>query len=349
MTINANEKYDFAIAKKEYREFCDKEKHDIQIFALPWYLDAVCRSQDEWRVIIYKENGRIVAAFPFAYYKTSKGAWIIENPWQAARLGIWIDYRNHITQYSRENFENDVTEFVIDKLPRFDRFDILFDARYKNWRAFYNRGFSQQTRYSYVVRSDGFDGNEFLQSMGKSRRRGIKNAGNNLSIEKGISFNTYWDFFESSYRQRERKLTYTREQFKSFFDAVITHEASEVFVARDTIGNICAVDILVFDGRRAYSMFGTFDPTKQKASDSLITFEGIVCATKSGKDFDFEGSMIPSVARYNMEFNAELEPYFEITKYSPRKRLYMNLKESISIIASWFRTMGNDNDRECNA
>ena len=36
--------YDFEQAKAEYRAFCENGNHDIQIFAQPWYLDAVCDS-----------------------------------------------------------------------------------------------------------------------------------------------------------------------------------------------------------------------------------------------------------------------------------------------------------------
>ena len=41
--------------------------------------------------------------------------------------------------------------------------------------------------------------------------------------------------------------------------------------------------------------------------------------------FDFEGSMIPQVAAFNTEFNAEREPYFVLTKYSERYQFRQHL------------------------
>lgn len=85
---SAESGYDFTRAKAEYRAFCGAGDHNLPVFARPWYLDAVCASTEDWRVILYKENDRIRAAFPFAYTKGKYGLRRIHNPWQAARLGI---------------------------------------------------------------------------------------------------------------------------------------------------------------------------------------------------------------------------------------------------------------------
>lgn len=109
---NIIQSYDFEQAKVEYRAFCEAGNHDIQIFALPWYLDAVCDSPDDWRVILYKENDVIRATFPFAYTKGKYGLWHIYNPWMAPRLGIWINYyQDNLRESRKEAYENKITAY----------------------------------------------------------------------------------------------------------------------------------------------------------------------------------------------------------------------------------------------
>ena len=78
--------YDFDKAKEEYRELC-RDNETIQIYIKDWYLDAACQNVEDWKVILVKENGKIMAAFPFQHIK-KKGLWSISNAFQVARGGI---------------------------------------------------------------------------------------------------------------------------------------------------------------------------------------------------------------------------------------------------------------------
>ena len=329
--------YDFASAKEEYRAFCERGEHDIQLFALPWYLDAVCDSPDDWQVITYKENGKIIAAFPFQYKKGKRGWWTISNPWQAPRLGIWIDYGNRESNAKRETLENTITEFVIQNLPYFDAFCISFDARYRNRRKFYENGFSQETRYSYVILDEQVSSN-YLQTVSKHRRKAIERAKDLFSIKCSDALediDEYWNFFIYSYELRERKPAYSEEKAKRLFQEVLLKKHGRLYFAKDCENGTCAQCIVFYDSRRYYAMYGTFHPTKSDSARELLTYQAIQDCAQDGKDYDFEGSMIPGVAQYDREFNAELEPYFVISKYSPRMKFYINIRENMTILKNW--------------
>ena len=338
MNTNTNtNSYDFVAAKKEYREFCEKEQHDIQIFAQPWYLDTVCDSPDDWRVIVYKENGKIVAAFPFQYKKGKHGWWQISNPWQAARLGIWMDYGDRATNSKRETFENTVTEFVIDNLPYFDSFNVSFDARYKNWRKFYENGFSQETRYSYLIPSTQVKV-DYLQTISRHKRKAIERAKDIFCVQNSTALENvddYWDFFIHSYELRNRKPAYSEKKAKRLFQEVLSEKHGRIYFAKDSEGDTCAECIVFYDSRRYYGMYGTFDPTKTDSARELLTYQAILDCAKDGKNYDFEGSMIPGAAQYGRAFNPELEPYFVISKYSPRMKFYLNTRENLNILKKW--------------
>ena len=313
--------YDFAQAKEEYRAFCEAGDPDLPVFAQPWYLDSACDSPEDWRVILYKENDMVRAAFPFAYTKGKYGLWHIHNPWQAARLGIWIDYGKKERPSAREAYENKIVADIVSKLPYYDEFQITFDARFQNWQQFYRLGFRQTSYYSYVMPKDA----DLQQAIPRDKRKALR-ALQEYQISK-TEIDEYFDFFEKSYEKRGRVLSYTRENFSRLLNAVRAHDACAMIACRDSEGSILAVACIFYDSRRVYNMFSTFDPSF-KTVQPLITQHSMRFAQERGLDFDHEGSMIPGVADYNRDFGSVKEPYFVITNYSDKYRLLNGARES---------------------
>lgn len=324
--------YDFDKAKSEYRQFCEDKTHKIQLFAQPWYLDAVCANPDDWRVIIYKSNNKIIATFPFSYTKNKSGWWEINNPWQAKRLGLWVDFTGIQTSHKREALENEVVQYIIDNLPPYDVFKIDFDSRFTNWRVFYNNGFSQQTFYSYVVKKEQLE-SDYLSTIAKNRKKDIKTLSSTLDIESEKDFNVFWAFFEESYRLRGRTLSYKKQQIEQLINAAIAHNSAKLYIARSKgDGNILGVTAILYDSRRSYDMFCTFDPREKISPRILLTYQSLLEMTEKGLDYDFEGSMIPGVAHYYFQFNPELEPYFCITKMSDRAKMKLYFLQLLSLL-----------------
>lgn len=317
--------YDFIRAKEEYRAFCEAGNHDLPVFALPWYLDAVCASPEDWRVILYKENDCIRAVFPFAYKKGKYGLWHIGNPWLAPRLGIWIDYRGKTEKPGgREAYENKIVADIVSKLPYYDKFNVAFDARFQNWQQFYRMGFQQTSHYSYLLNAP----ENLLEQLSYNMRREVRLLKEDYTPDEGISLEEYWAFFEKSYQQRGRISSYGREPFFRLCEAAIQHGACRLIGCRDWSGVLFSVACVFMDQRRIYNMFNTFDPNTKFSTLPLVTLYAIETARQSQLVFDFEGSMIPGVANYNLKFNAVKEPYFVISNYSDKFHLLNGLRES---------------------
>lgn len=328
--------YDFAQAKSEYRVFCEAGDHDLPVFALPWYLDAVCAPDEEWRVILYQENDRIRAAFPFAYGKGKYGLWHIRNPWQAPRLGIWIDYRGRAERLGkRESYENRIVADIVSKLPYYDVFEIAFDARFQNWQQFYRLGFRQTSYYSYLLREPS----DAAAGFSVSTRRKVRLLNADYRAGTDVSFDEYWTFFEKSYAQRNRTPSYSKEQFFALYDSARRHGAGELVACRDHSGQIFSVACLFFDSRRVYSMCNTYDASTKLSTQPVTTLRSIALAEERGLEFDFEGSMIPGVADYYRNFSSIREPYFIISNYSNKYRLFSGLRESARALKSIVRNI----------
>lgn len=75
-------------------------------------------------------------------------------------------------------------------------------------------------------------------------------------------------------------------------------------------------------------MFNTFDTEIGTDIQPFMTYYSLAYANSNQSIFDFEGSMIPGVANYNMKFNAVKEPYFIISKFSERYLLLEGLRQT---------------------
>ena len=76
---------------------------------------------------------------------------------------------------------------------------------------------------------------------------------------------------------------------------------------------------------------------------ALLVHKGIELASEMGKGFDFEGSMIPGVANYNMKFNSSKENYFLISDCSDKYRFFSGLRESSQALKRLIKGAGKNN------
>lgn len=311
--------YDFVLAKKEYREFC-AVRDDIPVFMQDWYMDAACEHDDDWRVILVKENDKIVAVFPFQYIK-KKRYWYIENPFQAARAGIWVDYGNRVGNSKRESFLYNIVKRIIDCLPFYDVFNIDFYYDFKNWQCFYEHGFRQTTRYSYCIDMGEMDVNELLKSFQQGRKGDIKRAQSRCDVNTILTPSEYYEIFCVFCEKRKIKPSYEKKQFCKLMNYCISRNSGKFYQAKNKEGKTVAAVGVIWDRTRMYNMFMTMDVENQDRGLALLLFTAMQDAAKEGLLFDFEGSMIPGVADYYKQFNGDKEEYYSICGYSDRYKL----------------------------
>ncbi len=322
------EKYNFEQAKKEYREFCI-ENTSVGIFLQPWYLDAACIDKgDNWEVILIKNDGKIIAAFPFGY-KKQKGFRYIYNPFQVCRLDIWIDYGNRESKYKKFSYYEEIVKKVVELLPPYDRFQIAFSYKMKNWMPFYQLGFTQTTRYSQVIYPEKQE--VIWNNLQKYRRKEIKNAIGTYTVKEINSSDVFYIFFEQYYKKKGEDVSFSRIQFEALYQAAKKNNAVIVTGAYSENGTLVAELFTIYDKERSYTLFVAFDNDSAGAR-AFLDWYGICKFVNQEITYDFEGSMISGVAEYNRRYNAEMEPYFVISKESRRYKILIKIKELLKLI-----------------
>lgn len=299
--------------KEKYKEFYLSHT-DMCIFSAPWWLDTMAGAENWEVVLIEDKNGNIVASFPFVYRKGRLGLKTIGMPVLTQKLGPYIVYdANKISEMKRLGQEHEIYGQIIDLLPKFDNLNLNFDQAYKNWLAFYWRGFSQTTRYSYRI--TGIKDHDFVfGGYAKSKKQKIQKA-KNLTLKFDMDFDAFYDYFEKVVNERGEKVSYTRKQFTDLCRSVYEHNAGRIFYCEDENSNIHAINLTVWDNTCAYYLVAMRkNEYKTSGGTEFLLDETIKYVSQYVDTFDFEGSMIHGVEESFRWYGAHQTEYYTIFK-----------------------------------
>lgn len=322
--------YDYALARQKWHEICENHP-EMPIYKKDWFWDATTDSSDDWKVIVY-ENKNVSAALPFLYRRVH-GIWRIETPWQVARSGLWLDIPKDVSIEKKIHTLNEVVEYIIERLPKYDYFNINFDTDFDNWSSFYWKGFTSSVNYTYTISQHTSD--EVKTTFSKRRRQRINSGEKKFRIQNNkLSTDDIWDFYQTAYSKWNREISFTKKQFSKLMDALSVHNAMEIRSAYE--GNrIVAVEVALRDESTLYHQFCVNLPEYPDAQ-SLLAYNAICKAMDDGMRFDFEGSMIKGPAQFYISFLPDTEVCYcihdESRKYAILngiRRILILIKESI--------------------
>ena len=325
--------YDFASAKEEWRSICAEEPC-ISIYQKDWFWDAACDRPQDWQVILLKEGSQAVAAFPFVYLKR-RGLWYIETPWQVAASGIWIRRKEYKSTEAELTYLTDIINKIIDHLPYYDNFHVIFNEKLWNWQPFYWRGFQAKPYYTMVIRNEAEE--KIKSRLSKSRRTRINKAQRMYRVGvDDITLEAYWDYFQKSYDNRGKHIEFEKEKFFRLLYALKEHHAMQVRTVYhgDTI---VSENIVFVDDHRYYHHFVTQMKDADKDATSFAVYDSICSAMNDGKDFDFEGSMIQGVCTFNLSFNPEFETHYMIYDQSGRYKIIDAVRQVFMVVKDMIR------------
>ncbi|KZZ72023.1 hypothetical protein A3765_13570 [Oleiphilus sp. HI0130] len=297
--------------RERYEKFCDSQK-DVSVFSQSWWLDVVCGSSN-WDVALVEKGGQIKASLPY-YKRNVKGSIYLQRPPITPFLGPSIVYPEGQTYSKRLSWEKEVLDTLFEQLPEFVFFEQHFSPGFKNWLPLYWKGFQQTTRYTYVIDAKGFD-DYLAELLPSTRRRRVKKA-NALGIKvyESDDIETFFALNKKTFARQGVKVPYSWELVKNLYSEGKKRSSVRLFFA-SLEGKVIAAGFYVFDKHCVYYLMGGIDPevTDVGAMD-LIQLKGIELALNSERQFDFEGSMMPSIEKYFRSFGAIQRPYFEISK-----------------------------------
>ncbi len=280
------------------------------VFEQPWWLDAAAGGQ--WDAVEVEEGGRVVARLPFVV-KRAYGMRVLTQPPLTQTLGPWLEGADE-PPTRRLAREKDLFAKLIARLPKFDAFQQSFHPNVTNWLPFYWQGFSQTTRYSYVLNDIG-DLDRVFKEMSSSTRTHIRRAEKSLTVVSSEGVEEVLEMVQKTFQRQRLPLPYDPDLLRGIDEAAKTHAQRRALFGVDEEGRIHSAVYVVGDARRAYSLVTGADPELWRSgSGSLVHWNSIQAAAPFTNVFDFEGSMIEGIEESYRRFGASQSPYSSVSK-----------------------------------
>lgn len=316
-------------SKEKYCKLCEEEP-SIPIYSRAWWLDAV--APEAWDVVTVEKNEEIVAALPYAI-KKHYGFIHICMPPLTQKLGPWLKYPAGQKYSKKLDYEKKTFNELIEKLPAVDAFNQNFDYRIENWLPFYWQGFSQSTRYTYVI-PDLTDVNKIYNDLASDIRKQLRKSEKLVSCEVTEDVDLLYDVAEKTFVRQRMSIPYSRELLHRLVEAAKAHNAGRIYMAKDLENRVHAVSFLIWDEYSAYYLIGGAAPDlRQSSAQVALTWRMIQDSAEVTKAFDFEGTMLPAVNRTFRNFATIQYPYFNISKtYNKRLKGLQHIKEILRIL-----------------
>lgn len=301
--------------KAVFTEWC-AQRRDIPIFMTPTWLDAASGGGG-WDVAVVGQPNDLLGFMPW-FQKRKLGFRIITMPPLTPYLGPWLHYPEGQKQPAKLAFEKKVMEGLLEQLPASDRFIQYLHPEVSNWLPLKWAGFTQTTRYTYIL-PDLSNLDTVHTNMQGNIRREIKKAKQLLTVTQTDSVGTLYSLMRDDMAGKKEPLLFDLAHMQRVFHATHAVGRASVFQAKDEKGTVAASIMLVWDDRSAYYLAGACRPEfKTSGVMSLLLWEGICHAATVTKAFNFEGSIREPIERFFRAFGGIQTPYHEIRRTDSR-------------------------------
>ncbi|MDR1659961.1 MAG: GNAT family N-acetyltransferase [Desulfovibrio sp.] len=300
------------------------------LFEEPWWLDAV--APGAWDAVEVRVNGEVRARLPFILGRRYFFRSILQPP-LTQTLGPWLKSGEgkNATRLAREK---DLMFALIESLPEYDRFSQSFHYAITNWLPFSWKGFSQTTRYTYVL-DDLSDLDAVWDGFQVNIRTDVRKAQRRLEVERGRPAANIMDTLAMTFTRQGMRTPYAPDLVERI-EAACGPERCATFAAVDATRRIHACAFIVWDKRSAYYLLSGGDPElRNSGAQSLVLWEAIKFAATVTRKFDFEGSMLEPVERFFRAFGARLRPYFHVTFARRTARCAEAVKAALRAAKLW--------------
>lgn len=297
---------------EKYRQFSEQET-TIPLFSKGWWMDAVC--QADWDVILIEENGEIRASLPY-YLQQIDTEKEIRKATLTQTNGIWMRYPPNQKYERKLAYEKNLMNTVIDEIEKLGlrKYQQYFHYSVTNWLPFYWRGYSQTTRYTYVIHNTSVL-EEVYQNFNSNLRKNIRKAEKSMQVHAGLGIDEFYQLNKLTFERQHLEIPYSFETVSRIDEACERRNAREIFYSADEKHQIHAAAYFVWDDETVYYFMSGSNPDyRNNQSLTLLIYEGIKLASRLNRKFDFEGSMKKNIEQFFRQFGAEQMSYHNIYK-----------------------------------
>lgn len=293
--------------KSLYIDLCQSQSY-VPLFLKPDWLE--CVTSGNWKCINYIEGGTTLASLPY-YVRKRFLIPTVQMPKYTQFMGPIIS--DQIKE--KKNFPsiyNKALEFFATEMSKYPKFYQHFHKEFENWLPFYWHGYTQTSKYTYILPSQNTLQHTYANFQQKIKGDIRKAERQNIEITKSSNIEPILFLIEKFYIQKKK----IRNHDINILRNIVTTFAANIdlLYASDSQGDIICGGIFVSDDRRTYYLVGAGDPNKRRnGATSKLIWTAIQNAHEQNKTFDFEGSMVKGIESFFRGFGAQREMYSAIT------------------------------------
>jgi hypothetical protein len=291
-----------------------RQSPQSSIFAHPWWLDVV--ASGKYHILELRNGTGLQAAWPVVFIERNEAKHICMPP-LTQKLGI-LFASSSAKPVEQQSTNQRITKLLLAKVGDFVSFHQNFHENFTDWLTFYWSGYTQTTRYTYVL-EDILDIDRLWHNMRSNCRQNIRKARKlGIRITDSIEFPQFLELNRKTFMRQGREALATDEVIRSLDRACDANAGRKIFAGVDNQGRVHAAVYIAWANNTAYYLMGGSEPgLRDSGAQVLALWEAIIFASSIAKRFDFEGSMLEQVEHVFRGFGAKQLPYFSIAKVPP--------------------------------
>ena len=292
--------------REEYRVFC-QGRSDLPLYLDPRWLDTVCGTQGWSAAIATDAAGVLTFALPFQFGYRYRLFRLLHTPLFTPYVGPFL--AEDPVKTTVHAFLHRYQEQVHQAMTRWRR------VRFIRWKLHYTiphdlpfrwEGMQNKPRVTHLIQP-GETPEQHFAALDKKMQRDIRQAQRKYRIVEVTDQEAFTR--QAIGHLEERRVGNLAAYRQALMNILGEYQGSDRLQARlavDEQGKTVAGALFVADADSVYYLTAFRDTRiSNNQGNSLLVWQGIEWALKTGRIFDFEGSSIPGVATYFKRFGAE--------------------------------------------
>ncbi len=297
----------------------DNNQEKSALFLQKWWWDITAR--DQWKYI--NTAGVLASELRWPIYELRLGGF------KLATLPVLTMYSGPIGAELMD--DSDLQKCLSPLLDKFETYPSFKQFLYPHFplvQLFRDRGYVVTRRRTYQIDTRPPE-DEIFAGIKKKRRNCVRRGLRGYTIKDNQHIDDQIKIVFSTLKRKGVKPSYNQTLLKKLIGAAIERDQGRIMTAITEDGAVAASIFLVWDETAMYYLLGGYTEldTSSFATSSLL-WNAILLAKAKGLIFDFEGSMVETIASYFRSFGAVEVPYYKVEKInSPILRILKRIKQ----------------------
>lgn len=301
---------------------CEKKPADVpplSIYHEPWWLDIA--TDGKWGEAKVVENGVIVGRMPYSI-ETQRGLRLSRAPTLIRTLGPAIlDMPGKPVATLRRRLE--ITNKLIEQLPKFDMFEQLFDPAIPDAVSFIYKGFTVGVTYAFSLDAGSSEG-QIWSGMNDKTRNVIRKCSKSLCAGPIDEPDAFVRFYEENLDGAPN--IHGTRRLTTLLEAMLGRRAGILLGVRDETGRMMAATAVPWDSRTAYFLLSTRRRDAAAGATNQLIWEAARLASARGLAFDLDGVTSPASLLFLSGLGGRMVQRLRVRRHSARFHLAKRLR-----------------------